>query len=48
MPETERAKMLALYPQAQVKLFEGGGHGVALSQQKEYFAAIDDFLSPQG
>ena len=42
-PEPVRAKMLALYPTAQVKVFEGG-HGIAVTHQAEYFAAIDQFL----
>ena len=44
-PQAVRAQMLALYPQAQVKVFEGAGHGVALSHQEEYFAALDEFLA---
>ncbi len=44
-PEDVRAQMQALYPQAQVELIEGGGHGIALSHQEEYFAAIDAFLA---
>jgi pimeloyl-ACP methyl ester carboxylesterase len=37
--------MRQLYPQAEVKVFEGGEHGIALSHQQEYFSAIDEFLS---
>lgn len=44
-PAEVRAKMSALYPQAQVVVFEGGSHTIAVTHQKEYFAAIDNFLS---
>jgi pimeloyl-ACP methyl ester carboxylesterase len=37
--------MRALYPQAQVKVFEGGQHGIALTHQEEYFGVIDEFLA---
>jgi pimeloyl-ACP methyl ester carboxylesterase len=37
--------MRALYPQARIVTFEGGGHAIALSHQKAYFAAIDEFLA---
>jgi pimeloyl-ACP methyl ester carboxylesterase len=42
-PETRDA-MKVLYPHAEVKIFEGGGHAIAVSHQEEYFAAIDGFL----
>jgi pimeloyl-ACP methyl ester carboxylesterase len=44
-PEQVREEMLALYPQAQVRLFDSGGHTIALTHQKEYFEAIDQFLT---
>ncbi len=44
-PPEKRQAMRRLYPQAEVKVFEGGGHGIALSHQQEYFAAIDEFLA---
>jgi pimeloyl-ACP methyl ester carboxylesterase len=37
--------MQALYPQAQMVVFEGGQHGIALTHQQAYFAAIDEFLA---
>jgi len=37
--------MRQLYPQAEVKVFEGREHGIALTHQQEYFSAIDKFLS---
>jgi len=44
-PQEKRQAMRVLYPQAEVKVFEGGEHGIALSHQQEYFAAIDEFLA---
>lgn len=44
-PPEVRAKMSSLYPQAKVIVFEGGSHTIAITHQKEYFSAIDDFLS---
>lgn len=44
-PPEVRAKMSSLYPQAKVVVFEGGSHTIAVTHQKEYFRAIDDFLS---
>ncbi len=43
-PADKREAMQKLYPQAQIKVFEGGKHGIALTHQKEYFAVIDAFL----
>jgi pimeloyl-ACP methyl ester carboxylesterase len=37
--------MRALYPRAQVKVFDGGQHGIALTHQEEYFGVIDEFLA---
>jgi len=44
-PPEKRQAMRVLYPQAEVKVFEGGEHGIAISHQREYFAAIDEFLA---
>jgi pimeloyl-ACP methyl ester carboxylesterase len=42
-PPEKREAMKALYPQAQVVVFQGQ-HAIALTHQDEYFAAIDGFL----
>lgn len=44
-PLGKREAMMALYPQAKVKVFEGGEHGIAITHQQEYFAVIDKFLA---
>jgi esterase len=44
-PPEKREAMRKLYPQAEVKVFEGGEHGIALSHQQEYLATIDEFLA---
>jgi len=44
-PLDKREAMKELYPQAEVKVFEGGKHGIAISHQQEYFATIDEFLA---
>jgi pimeloyl-ACP methyl ester carboxylesterase len=44
-PPDRRTAMRELYPQAEMKVFEGGEHGIALSHQEQYFAAIDEFLA---
>lgn len=44
-PPDKRQAMEALYPQAEMIVFEGGQHGIALSHQQEYFQAIDAFLA---
>jgi pimeloyl-ACP methyl ester carboxylesterase len=41
----KRQAMQALYPQAEMVVFEGGQHGIALTHQAQYFAAIEKFLS---
>jgi pimeloyl-ACP methyl ester carboxylesterase len=46
-PEPSRRALLAAYPQAQVRLFSGGGHATAVLMQDAYFAAIDEFLAAQ-
>ena len=43
-PLDKRDAMKELYPQAEVKVFDGGEHGIALTHQQEYFTVIDDFL----
>jgi pimeloyl-ACP methyl ester carboxylesterase len=40
----KREALQKLYPQAEMKVFEGGEHGIAITHQEEYFAVIDDFL----
>jgi len=37
--------MRVLYLQAEVKVFEGREHAIALTHQVEYFATIDEFLA---
>lgn len=44
-PFEKREAMQQLYPQAKVKVFEGGEHGIAITHQQEYFSAIDAFLA---
>jgi pimeloyl-ACP methyl ester carboxylesterase len=44
-PAEVRMKMSVLYPLAKVVVFEGGSHTIAVTHQKEYFEAIDNFLS---
>jgi pimeloyl-ACP methyl ester carboxylesterase len=44
-PLEKREAMQQLYPQAEVKVFEGGEHGIAVTHQQEYLAAIDAFLA---
>jgi pimeloyl-ACP methyl ester carboxylesterase len=44
-PPEKREAMRRLYPQAEVRVFEGGEHGIALSHQQEYLATIDRFLA---
>jgi pimeloyl-ACP methyl ester carboxylesterase len=44
-PREKREAMVKLYPQAEVKVFEGGEHGIAITHQQEYFAVIDEFLA---
>lgn len=43
-PPEKRQAMQELYPQAQVKIFEGGEHGIAISHKEEYFATIEGFI----
>jgi len=44
-PREKREAMVKLYSQAEVKVFEGGEHGIAITHQQEYFAVIDEFLA---
>lgn len=44
-PLTRREAMQALYPEAEMIVFEGGEHGIAITHQQEYFAVIDEFLA---
>jgi pimeloyl-ACP methyl ester carboxylesterase len=44
-PLEKREAMVELYPQAEVNVFEGGEHGIAITHQQEYFAVIDEFLA---
>jgi pimeloyl-ACP methyl ester carboxylesterase len=46
-PEDVRARLLALYPGAELCLFQGSGHATAVARQDEYFAAVDEFLKKQ-
>lgn len=43
-PLDKREAMQTLYPRAQMKVFEGGEHGIAITHQQQYFAVIDEFL----
>lgn len=44
-PAERRQAMRDLYPQAELKVFEGGEHGIAITHQQEYFHVIDEFLA---
>ena len=44
-PLEKREAMQQLYPHAEVKVFEGGEHGIAITHQDEYFSVIDRFLA---
>jgi pimeloyl-ACP methyl ester carboxylesterase len=46
-PEDVRARLQALYPNAQMKLFHGSGHATSLTKQEEYLAVIHEFLEGQ-
>ena len=43
-PEPVRARMKALYPEAQVRIFEGSGHATGVLKREEYLAAMEEFL----
>jgi len=44
-PLEKREAMQQLYPQAEVRVFQGGEHGIAITHQAEYFSVIDEFLA---
>lgn len=44
-PPDVREAMQRLYPQAEVRVFEGSGHTLAASRQGEYLQVIGDFLA---
>lgn len=44
-PPNKREAMQQLYPQADVRVFQGADHTFALTHQKEYFQAVDRFLA---
>jgi pimeloyl-ACP methyl ester carboxylesterase len=46
-PEDVRARLQALYPDAKMHLFHGGGHATSVARQNEYLAVIDEFLREQ-
>jgi len=46
-PERVRDAFRKLYPQAEWKLFRGGGHTTSVTEQEEYQATIDRFLQAQ-
>jgi pimeloyl-ACP methyl ester carboxylesterase len=46
-PEPARQALLSAYPDAQLRVFSGGGHATAVLMQDEYVAAIDAFLGAQ-
>lgn len=43
-PLEKREAMQQLYPKAEVRVFDGGEHGIAITHQGEYFSVIDEFL----
>lgn len=47
-PPERRQAMVELYPNAEVKVIEGGEHGIAISHQDQYFGVIDEFLARDG
>lgn len=44
-PPERREAMRQLYPQAEVKVFEGAGHDMAVSHRQAYYEAINVFLA---
>ena len=40
-----RGELLAAYPQAEVRSFEGAGHGVSLERPEEWAEAVTEFLT---
>lgn len=43
-PEPVRERMKALYPNAEVRLFEGSGHITGVLKREEYLKAMEEFL----
>jgi pimeloyl-ACP methyl ester carboxylesterase len=43
-PEPVRRTMTTMYPQAEVRLFSGGGHATSILKQEEYIEAIEQFI----
>jgi pimeloyl-ACP methyl ester carboxylesterase len=44
-PAWERGALRRLYPQAQTRVFSGGGHAASIAQRGEYIAAIAGFMA---
>jgi pimeloyl-ACP methyl ester carboxylesterase len=44
-PVSERAALRRLYPQAQTRVFSGGGHAASITRRGEYIAAIAKFMA---
>jgi len=44
-PPEKRDAMATLYPRAEIKIIEGGEHGIGLTHGDEYYATIDGFLA---
>jgi pimeloyl-ACP methyl ester carboxylesterase len=44
-PPDKQEAMRQLYPQADIRVFEGADHTVSVSHQHEYYGAIDAFLA---
>jgi len=44
-PPEKRSAMQELYPQAEIIVFDGGEHGIAITHQEAYFSVIDGFLA---
>jgi pimeloyl-ACP methyl ester carboxylesterase len=45
-PPPIRERMKALYPGAEVRIFEGSGHAAGILKRDEYVAAMEAFLEP--
>lgn len=45
-PAPARDRMKALYPTAEVRIFEGAGHATGILRRQEYLAAMEGFLEP--
>lgn len=43
-PAPVRERMKALYPTAQVRIFEGAGHATGILRREEYLAVMEEFL----